>query len=132
MPSIIDHETIQADSLPTIWSPVQWDLTPEEKAVELETQATASLLWAANIPEAILRLLLAETDIKRILEQPEGFDPELQGEWDDSLLTFAFKRPIELKEVRREANRIVLVYHLADLGYWEFEIGPEKVRIERV
>jgi len=132
MPSIIDHETIHVDTLPTIWSPVQWDLSPEEKAVELETQATASLLWSANIPETILRLLLAETDITRILEKPDGFDPEIQGEWDDSLLTFSFQRPIELKEVRREVNQIEMVYYLADLGYWEIKISPEKVTIERV
>ena len=132
MPHIIDYETIQVDELPTIWSPVQWDLTPEEKADELKTQATASLLWAANIPEAILRLLLSEADIQDVFSPPENYDPEMQGEWDESLITFAFKRKITLKEVRRDADKIVLVYHLADLGYWGVEIGAEKVTIERI
>jgi hypothetical protein len=31
MPSVIDPETIYADDLPAIWSPVQWELTEEER-----------------------------------------------------------------------------------------------------
>ena len=57
MPGVIDHETIHVDNLPTVWSPVQGELSPNEHAKELEEQATASLLWASPIPEQILRLL---------------------------------------------------------------------------
>jgi len=45
MPSIIDPETIHANELPAIWSPVQWELTEEERVEEIEEQAKASLLW---------------------------------------------------------------------------------------
>jgi hypothetical protein len=44
MPGVIDPETINADTLPGIWSPVQWELNEHERIHELETQATASLL----------------------------------------------------------------------------------------
>ncbi|MFZ6030290.1 MAG: hypothetical protein ACOYYS_21460 [Chloroflexota bacterium] len=132
MPGIIDPETLHVDELPTIWSPVQWDLTPEEKAVELEEQATASLLWAADAPEAILRLLLDETAIERIHEPPENFDPEQQGEWDEALITFAFKRPIEMIETERQPEQTRIVYKLGDTGYWEMIVTPTKVTIERV
>ena len=132
MPGIIDPETIHVDELPAIWSPVQWELTPDEKAREIEEQATASLLWAADAPEAILRLLLREAAIERTYDPPAGYDPEQQGEWDEALLTFAFERPIELQEARRERDRTVITYKFGDLGYWEFEITPTKVTIQRV
>jgi len=56
MPIDIDPETMNVDKLPGIWSPVQWELTEEEHIQELDTQATASLLFAVDVPEAILRL----------------------------------------------------------------------------
>jgi hypothetical protein len=31
MPSIIDPQTLYVDDLPAIWSPVQWELTEEER-----------------------------------------------------------------------------------------------------
>jgi hypothetical protein len=132
MTSIIDPETIQVDQLPTIWSPVQWELNPDEKAQELEQQATASLLWAANAPETILRLLLNETAIERAYEPPEGYDPEQQGDWIENLLTFTFRRTIELKEIRRERDQLSAIYKFDELGYWQIEITPEKMTIERI
>ena len=50
MPKTIDPETIYVDDLPGIWSPVQWELSEQERAKELEEQATASLLWAVDTP----------------------------------------------------------------------------------
>jgi hypothetical protein len=88
MPGVIEPETINVDKLPGIWSPVQWELSEEERIQELHTQATASLLWAVDIPEAILRLLLGLTGIDRSLDPPEDYDAELQGEWDPKLVTF--------------------------------------------
>ena len=69
MPSIIDPETLYVDDLPAIWSPVQWELSEEEHIQAVEEQATASLLWTMYAPEAILRLLLGETDIQRLTEK---------------------------------------------------------------
>lgn len=132
MPSIIVPETLHVDDLPGIWSPVQWELTEEEHAEELEQQATASLLWGVDVPEAILRLLLEETAIERSFDPPEGYDPEQQGEWDESLVTFAFKRRIVLDTVERSEDSLAIIYKLEGAGYWKFEISPERVLIERI
>ncbi len=132
MPGVIDPETMNIDGLPGIWSPVQWELTEEERAREVETQATASLLWSVDVPEAILRLLLQETDIDRIFNPPEDYDPEEQGEWDNELVTFGFQKPIRLVKVERDHNYLYLEYKFGDFGYWYIEIEPEKVTIKRL
>jgi hypothetical protein len=132
MPIDIDPETINVDQLPGIWSPVQWDLTEEEHIQELDTQATASLLFTVDLPEALLRLLLNEYAIERAFEPPDGYDPQQQGDWNDELLTFQFKRPLELVEVQRERDCLSIVYDFRDFGKWSFEIQPNKVTIERM
>ncbi len=132
MPSLIDPETLHVDELPGVWSPVQWVQTREEHAAEVENQATASLLTTVDIPEAILRLLLAETEIYHCPEPPKGYNPEVQGEWDESLITFAYNRTIRLESVERQPDRLVAIYRVADLGLWQFTIQPEKVVIERI
>jgi hypothetical protein len=132
MPGVIDPETINADELPGIWSPVQWELNEEERVHELETQATASLLWAVDAPEAILRMMLQETEIERLFEAPGGYNPELQGEWDPELVTFGFKKPIELVKVERERDYLYIEYKFGDFGYWYFEIEAEKVTMGRI
>ncbi len=132
MPAMIDAEHINVDDLSGIWSPVQWELNEDERIQELEDQATASMLWIVDIPEAILRLLLGEHEIERSLEPPENFDPEKQGEWDESLLTFQFKQPIKLIKVKRDTDLLYIEYKLGDLGYWAVEIQPDKVNIWRL
>ena len=132
MPGIIDPETINVDKLPGIWSPVQWELSEEDRIKELHAQATASLLWAVDIPEAILRLLLGLTGIDRTLDPPEDFDPELQGEWDPKQVTFKFKHPIHLEHIEREPDRLYVEYKVDDLGWWAFEIEPEKISLKRI
>jgi hypothetical protein len=132
MPSVIDPETINVDKLPGIWSPVQWELSEEERIMELETQATASLLHAVDVPEAILRLLLDETSIERAFEPPVEYDPEQQGEWDPELVTFEFSRPIEMVEVKRKQDYLSIEYDFEDLGHWLLEIEPEQINIRRI
>ncbi len=132
MPWVIDPETINAEDLPGIWSPVQWDLSEEERVQELEAQATASLLWAVDAPEAILRLLLQETEIERLYEPPEDYDEVDQGKWDDELVTFGFSKHFKLVKVEREQDYLYLEYKLGDSGYWYLEIEPEKVTIARI
>ena len=132
MPSIIDPETMNVDKLPGIWTPVQWPLNEEERIQELETQATASLLYAVDTPEAILRLLLNEAVIERSFDPPEGFDPEQQGDWNSDLVTFQFKREIRLEKVERSPERLYVEYKFGELGYWAFEIGPDSVQIYRL
>jgi hypothetical protein len=132
MPSIIDPGTIHVDELPPIWSPVQWELTEEERVDAINEQAVASLLWAMDAPEAVLRLLLSETEIKRLYQQPDDYDPVEQGQWDPEILTFGPYRPMKLIEVERERDYLRLVYNCGDLGYWEFVIEPESVTIERI
>jgi hypothetical protein len=132
MPSIIDHETMNVDELPGIWSPVQWELTEEERIQELDTQARASLVSVIDAPEAVLRLLLDETAIERAFDPPSGYNPEQQGEWDPDLLTFQFQRPITLVKVERGRERLYIEYRVADLGYWALVIEPEHVEIYRI
>jgi hypothetical protein len=132
MPGVIDPETMNADELPGIWSPVQWELSEEERVRELETQATASLLWSVDVPEAILRMLLQETEIERLFEAPQGYDPNVQGEWEPKLVTFGFQKPIQLVKVERERDYLYLEYKFGDFGYWYFEIEPEKVTMGRL
>jgi hypothetical protein len=132
VPGVIDPETINVDDLPGIWSPVQWELSPDERRVELEDQASASMLWGVDIPEAILRLLLAETDIQRAFGPPKGYDPERQGEWDPSLVTFEFARPIRLAAVERHPALLHAEYDFGDRGRWAFDIEPEKVSLQRI
>jgi len=132
MPSVIDPQTIHVDELPAVWSPVQWKLTEEERVEAVNEQATASLLWTMDAPEAILRLLLNETEIQRLYQAPEDYDPEEQGEWDKEILTFGPYRPMKLIEVEREPEYLRLVYNCGDLGNWEFNIEPESVTIERI
>jgi len=132
MPIDIDAEMINVDALPGIWSPIQWEPTEEERILELENQATASLLYAVDLPETILRLLLNEVDIERAFEPPPGFDPEQQGDWNDDLLTFQFKRPLELLSVQRQRDYLSIIYDFKDFGRWSIEIQPDKATIERV
>jgi hypothetical protein len=132
MPSIIDPQTLYVDDLPAIWSPVQWDLSEEERVQAVEEQATASLLWNMDAPEAILRLLLDETTIQRLFQSPSGFDTEQQGDWDEKLITFGPKRAIKLESVERTPTCLEVVYDFGELGHWEFIIEAEKVRIERI
>jgi hypothetical protein len=132
MSGVIDHETINVDDLPGIWSPVQWELTEAERSNEIENQATASLLWAVDAPEAILRLLLGETAIERAYEPPNGYKPEEQGEWDNNLITFQFSRHIHLVNVQRSPDSLYIEYDFGDRGRWAFEIKEDKVSLERI
>ena len=132
MPSVIDPETMYVDDLPGIWSPVQWELNDEERVKEVENQATASLLWSVDAPEAILRLLLAETEIERAFSPPKGYKPELQGDWEEDVITFQFKRPIHLVKIEREQDYLYVEYKFDDLGYWGLEMEPDKVTIQRL
>jgi hypothetical protein len=132
MPGVIDPETMNTEGLPGVWSPVQWELTDEQRAEELEAQATASLLWSVDVPETILRLLLQETEIERLFDPPDDYDPETQGEWDPELVTFGFKKPIELIKIEREQDYLYLEYKFGDSGYWYVEIEPEKLTIQRM
>ena len=132
MPSIIDPQTINVDNLPAIWSPVQWELTEEERIQAVDEQATASLLWSMDAPEAILRLLLDETSIERLFRPPDDYNAEEQGDWEKELITFGPKRTIKLESVERTPTRLELVYDFGALGHWEFVIEAEKVSIERI
>jgi hypothetical protein len=132
MPAVIDPETMPVDELPGVWAPVQWEQTEQERATEIENQAAASLLASVDVPEAILRLLLNETEAEQTYAPPPGYQPGQQGEWDPGLITFAFRRPLRLKQVDRKPDTLTIEYDFVDLGHWVFEITPEKVIIERI
>ena len=132
MPSIIDPQTLNVDDLPAIWSPVQWELTEEQRVQAVEEQSTASLLWSMDAPEAILRLLLDETGIQRLFGPPPGYDAEQQGDWDEKLITFGPKHTLKLESIERTPTRLEVVYNFGELGWWEFIIEAEKVSIARI
>jgi len=132
MPSIFDPETMNIDELPGIWSPVQWELSEEERIQELQSQAIASLLWSVDAPEAILRLLLNETAIDRALVPPDGYDPEIQGEWDEGIVTFQFNRPIRLVHSEREQDYLYVEYNFDGLGNYALEVEPDRINITRL
>jgi hypothetical protein len=132
MPAVIDPETMPVDELPGIWSPVQWELTEEERSEEIQEQATASLLWTVNAPEAILRLLLQATEIARSYGPPKGYDPEQQGEWNDEIITFQFAREVKLLNIEREQDYLYVEYEVEDWGTWAIEIETEAVSIWRI
>src|SRR5512137_3041539 len=117
MPSVIDPETLYVDDLPAIWSPVQWELDEEERVKAVEEQATASLLWTMDAPEAILRLLLEETGIRQLHTPPEGYDSREQGDWDKSLITFGADHPIRLETIERTPTQLYLVYDFGSFGH---------------
>ena len=131
MPLNIDHENMNVDELPVVWCPVTQDLSVWETEEATMEQARASLLWVADVPEAILRLLVDETDVERVYAPPSGYNPDEQGEWDYSLETYSFKNAIHLKEMVREEDALYLVYQLEGAGYWRIEVTPERVTIER-
>ncbi len=132
MPGVIDPESLIIEGLPGIWSPVQWELSEEERIQELEAQTTASLLTAVDAPEAILRLLLQEMETERLFEPPENYDPGTQGDWDPELATYGFQKSIQLVKQEHDQDYLYLEYKFGDLGYWSIEIEPEKVTIERI
>ncbi len=132
MAQVIDHETMNIDDLPGIWSPVQWNLTEEERVEELHTQAAASLLYCIDTPEAMLRLLLDECEIERALEPPEGYNPEKQGEWDPNVVSFIFRRPIRLLKMDRLEDCLYAEYHIEGLGDWAVRIEPDHVELNRI
>jgi hypothetical protein len=125
----MDPETMNVDKLPGIWSPVQWEFTESERIQEMKEQAKASLLWAVDVPEAVLRLLLNETDIERAYAPPDGYNPDLQGEWDEALVTFKFRRACKLLDFQRDRDYLYVAYHIESLGDWEIEIETDKVSI---
>jgi hypothetical protein len=132
MPGFIDAEFIHVDDLPGIWSPIQWDLTPEERVAEVEEQAQASLMAAVDVPEAILRLLLGETAIERAFDKPEGYDLEQQGEWDDQIITFKFKRPVSLQRLERGNGCLTVEYDFHELGKWQIEASENSFHLDRI
>jgi hypothetical protein len=132
MPGLIEPETVHVDDLPTVWCPVQQALSSEERTKELEEQATASLLWATPVPEQILRVLLNETVIERVLEPPAGYDPDVQGDWNPSLIAFAFKHAVKLLKEERSPGRLLVEYKVEEAGYWGIEITGEEMTIGRI
>ena len=54
--------------------------------------------WSAKLRLSLL------TDFERALVPPQSYNADLQGEWDENLVTFAFKRPIKLVKAEREGD----------------------------
>ncbi|HEX9012870.1 MAG TPA: hypothetical protein VF813_05120 [Anaerolineaceae bacterium] len=132
MPGVIDPETMHVDELPGVWAPVQWEQTPEDRLKEDTEQARGSLLASVDVPEAILRLLLNEADCDVVYAPPDGYNSDEQGDWDETLVTYAFNRQMRLRRVERTPDRLVVEYQFENFGWWQFVIEPERVTIERI
>lgn len=132
MPGVIDPETMPVDELPGVWAPVQWVQSELERAAEIDNQARASLLAAVDVPEAVLRLVLNETDAEQTYDPPPGYQPDQQGDWDPDLITFAFRRPLRLVQADRKRDELTVEYDFGALGRWLFTIAPERLILERI
>ncbi|KAA3648774.1 MAG: hypothetical protein DWQ07_00845 [Chloroflexi bacterium] len=134
MTRLIDPQHLNIDEIPGIWTPVNVEeLSDSERVAEVEDQARASLLAGVDTLEAVLRLLLHETEIQRAVTPPDGYDPELQGEWDSDILAFEFKRGIKpVGEISREAEYLFVQFEVEGTGEWIMEITPEKAIIEKL
>ena len=82
-----------------------------------------------DVPEAVLRLLLNETDIERAYAPPKGYDHNIQGEWNDELVTFKFRRSFELLDIEREGDYLSVEYKIESLGNWGIKIDTDNVSV---
>jgi hypothetical protein len=131
MSGYLDPLTFPVLDVPAIWCPQKEKVLGNPLATSIEEQAKASLLASADTVEAILRLLHGETAIDRVFEPPQGYNPDVQGEWDDDAVTFAFHRRVEkIREIRDEQS-LLLEYQMEGCGRYRVEITPERFSIEK-
>ena len=86
---------------------------------------------SAHIAEAVLRMLYGETEIERVFNPPQGYNPEVQGDWDDQLVTFAFQRRVEKISEERDDESMRLEYRMEGCGQYSIEITAEGFSIEK-
>jgi hypothetical protein len=132
MSGYLDPLTFPVLDVPAIWCPEKEKLMGNPLAASIEEQAQASLLASADPVEAILRMLFGETEVERIFEPPQGYNPELQGDWDDEQVTFVFRRKVEKTSAERGEELLRMEYRVEGCGAYSVEIMPESFSIEKI
>jgi hypothetical protein len=132
MTSEFDPLTFPTFSVPAIWTYQKPPEGGQEFGNYLEAQALNGLIGTSDIFEVMLRLLLGLTDIERIYEPPEEYDPEIQGEWDDSIITFAFTKKVKPVEERRGEGVLTSEYIVEGSGSYRVELEYEKLTIQKI
>jgi glucokinase len=75
--------------------------------------------------------LLGLTRVEGVYDPPSGYDPELQGDWDGSIMTFVFTRRIrKVAEIRTE-KELELEYQVENQGTFRVVIREDGVSIEK-
>jgi hypothetical protein len=154
MPGAIDFETMDVDELTPVWCPSDEELTPEQYESALQQEARAHLLTMAGVPEAILRLLVQETEVSRVAREVVGqvrgarrdFEAEADADADDGADggsgadadaefppdSFEFSHPIVAETVEMTRDGLLVVYRLEGAGTWRMLLESGRVTIERV
>lgn len=131
MSGYLDPLTFPVLNVPAIWCPQKEKEMGNHLAESIEEQAQASLLASADIVEAVLRILDGETGIERVFNPPQGYNPEVQGDWDDQLVTFAFRRRVEKIREERDDELLRMEYRMEGCGQYSIEITAEGFSIEK-
>jgi hypothetical protein len=131
MSGFLDPLTFPTIDVPAIWCPRKEKRLGSTLALSIEEQAKGSLLQSADLVEVVLRLIYGETEIERTFVPPEGYDPEVQGEWDESQVTFAFARKVKKVFEERNEQCLQMEYQVDGSGRFRVEITPESFSIER-
>ena len=131
MSGYLDPLTFPVLDVPAIWCPEKERLVGNPLATSIEEQAKASLLASADTVESILRLLYDKAEIERVLEPPQGYNPEVQGDWDDQQVTFAFLRRVERISEERDDESLRMEYRIDGCGKFMVEITPESFSIQK-
>jgi hypothetical protein len=125
----IDPLTFPTINLPAIWTPIKEKSEANPLALQIHEQAKASLLITADTIESILRLLLGETEVERVFTPPKGYDTELQGEWDNSAITFAFIKSIRIISENRDPEQLEMQYEVEGRGIYNITVNKAGIEI---
>jgi hypothetical protein len=85
MSGYLDSLTFPVLDVRAIWCPEKERMFGKPLATAIEEQAKAGLLAGADTVGAILRRSHGETEIERVFEPTQGYDPEIQPDWDNGL-----------------------------------------------
>ncbi len=147
MAGAIDFDTMDVDELTPVWFPSDEELaTPEQYESALRQEARARLITMLGVPEAVLRLLVGETEVSRVprdvrREDEQGRrDFEVGGGAGDAAAaedelppdSFEFSRPITAETVEMTREGLLVIYRLEGAGTWRLFLESERVMIERV
>lgn len=147
MPGAIDFETMDVDELTPVWFPSDEEPeTPERYESMVRQEASARLMTMVGVPEAVLRLLVGETEVSRVPRDVGREDEEGRrdfeagggageaGAAEDELPpdSFEFSRPITAETVEMTREGLLVIYRLEGAGTWRLFLESERVMIERV